>query len=161
MKCLNCNEITSNPKFCGKSCAAKYNNKIYKVKEKPKCLHCQSELQRGRKYCSNKCQGALVKKGIRDKILAREWVDARHLKSYLIELSGPVCSECNWSKKNPVTNKVPIEIDHIDGNASNNVLENVRLLCPNCQALTPTYKALNIGNGRHYRRQRYKEGKSY
>ena len=32
----------------------------------------------------------------------------------------------------------------------NNKLENLRLLCPNCHAQTPTYKAKNKGNGRNY-----------
>ena len=52
-------------------------------------------------------------------------------------------------------------IDHIDGNSENNNLSNLRVICPNCDSLTPTYKGLNKGNGRAYRRERYKEGKSY
>lgn len=38
---------------------------------------------------------------------------------------------------------IPLELDHIDGNSSNNNLENLRLLCPNCHALTPTYRGKN------------------
>lgn len=52
-------------------------------------------------------------------------------------------------------------MDHIDGNSENNDLDNLRLICCNCDAQTSTYKAKNIGKGRHYRRQRYAEGKSY
>ena len=65
---------------------------------------------------------------------------------------------CAWD-----FNKVSInvELEHIDGNSSNNTLENCILLCPNCHSLTHTYKNRNKGNGRAYRRQRYKEGKSY
>ena len=69
--------------------------------------------------------------------------------------------ECGWNKINPITNKVPIELEHIDGNSENNSLDNLKLLCPNCHSLTPTYKALNIGNGRYKRMKRYKDGKSY
>lgn len=47
------------------------------------------------------------------------------------------------------------------GRSDNNILENLRLVCPNCHALTPTYKGKNNGNGRARRRQRYREGKSY
>jgi len=36
-------------------------------------------------------------------------------------------------------------MDHIDGNTENNAKENLRLLCCNCHALTPTYKGKNIG----------------
>ena len=35
---------------------------------------------------------------------------------------------------------IPLELDHIDGNRRNNNLSNLRLLCPNCHASTPTYR---------------------
>ncbi|KKN52835.1 hypothetical protein LCGC14_0608870 [marine sediment metagenome] len=51
--------------------------------------------------------------------------------------------------------------DHINGNPEDNSLKNLRLICPNCDSQTFTYKNKNIGNGRYYRRKRYAEGKSY
>lgn len=42
---------------------------------------------------------------------------------------------------------IPLELDHVDGDRWNNTLENLRLLCPNCHAQTPTYRGRNIGNG--------------
>ena len=38
-----------------------------------------------------------------------------------------------------------LQLDHIDGDRSNNELGNLRLLCPNCHALTDTYCGRNIG----------------
>ena len=35
--------------------------------------------------------------------------------------------------------EAPLQLDHIDGNNSNNVLENLRLLCPNCHMQTETW----------------------
>ena len=35
---------------------------------------------------------------------------------------------------------IPLELDHVDGNRQNNHLDNLRLLCPNCHTLTPTYR---------------------
>lgn len=35
---------------------------------------------------------------------------------------------------------IPLELDHVDGNRRNNNLSNLRLLCPNCHASTPTYR---------------------
>jgi len=52
-------------------------------------------------------------------------------------------------------------LDHIDGDATNNRRENLRLICPNCDSQLPTYKSRNRGNGRAYRRQRYANGQSY
>ena len=52
-------------------------------------------------------------------------------------------------------------LDHIDGNSENNWRSNLRLVCPNCDSQLPTYKAKNKGSGRHVRRTRYAEGKSY
>jgi len=41
---------------------------------------------------------------------------------------------------------IPLELDHIDGDHFNNVLENLRVLCPNCHAKTPTYRGKNKKN---------------
>ena len=40
--------------------------------------------------------------------------------------------------------KIALEIDHIDGDNTNNELSNLRYLCPNCHALTDTYRGRNI-----------------
>ena len=38
---------------------------------------------------------------------------------------------------------ISLELDHIDGNNMNNQLSNLRYLCPNCHALTDTYRGKN------------------
>ena len=40
--------------------------------------------------------------------------------------------------------QIALEIDHIDGDNTNNELSNLRYLCPNCHALTDTYRGRNI-----------------
>lgn len=39
---------------------------------------------------------------------------------------------------------ISLEIDHIDGDNKNNEISNLRYLCPNCHALTDTYRGRNI-----------------
>ena len=52
------------------------------------------------------------------------------------------CAICNM---NPEWNNKPLtlQLDHIDGNHSNNNLNNLRLLCPNCHSQTDTYTGRN------------------
>ena len=37
-------------------------------------------------------------------------------------------------------------IDHIDGDATNWSIDNIRLVCSNCDSQLPTYKFKNRGN---------------
>lgn|SRR5208282_1387345 len=64
-------------------------------------------------------------------------------KKLLIFEHGERCQICGWHKVHSVTGNVPVELEHSDGNRGNNAYENVKLLCPNCHSLTPTYRALN------------------
>lgn len=76
---------------------------------------------------------------------------SKHIRVYMMEKYSNKCFRCGWCEVNPITNRVPLEIEHIDGNYKNNKEENLALICPNCHSLTSTYKALNKGNGREYR----------
>ena len=70
-------------------------------------------------------------------------VGSYKLKRYLLEANifQPICSSCSLVKW--LSGKIPLELDHIDGDNSNNELSNLRLLCPNCHALTDTYRGKN------------------
>lgn len=80
---------------------------------------------------------------------------SRHLKRYLLEKCGERCSVCKWNKRNVITGKVPLEVDHIDRDSDNNLESNLRIICPNCHSLTSNFRNLNKGSGRNWRRVRY------
>jgi hypothetical protein len=162
-KCTNCAQDLSyskrNNKFCSKSCSASYNNRGVRRHgcAPSNCLNCDSLLSKSSKsYCNNRCQNEyqwkekknLIEEG-KIKDLGKPQTQDKNLKKYLIDKNGEKCMQCGWCKINTHTNKIPIQIDHIDGNPQNQTLSNVRLLCPNCHALTPYYGSR--GSGRPWR----------
>lgn len=167
--------ISENRKFCSHSCSASLNNsnrvkntenynevkrKQYNKRKKKECLNCGKITTN--KYCSQTCQHEHKRNEVFKLIESGDTsLNSTKYKKYLIHVHGEKCMNCGWCEKNPTSNKIPIELEHIYGDSENNKLDNLRLLCPNCHSLTPTYKALNKGNGRHSRMVRYNEGKSY
>jgi len=138
-------------------------------KPRTKCPICSKEPARSYyKYCSNKCQQEYQyqvyidkwKSGKESGLMCLGLV-SRYVKKYLRRKFGDKCCLCGWSKINPKLGFSPLVADHIDGNWRNNAENNLRLLCPNCDSLTPTFAALNRGNGRKNRvlSKRAKEGR--
>jgi ribosomal protein L40E len=127
-----------------------------KKRLRPICFSCEHETARpSYKYCSNSCQ-----QEYEYQTYIREWKDgdrnglqslgivSNYVKRYLRIKFGDKCCICGWAEINPVTMKPPLVADHIDGNWRNNTESNLRLICPNCDALNPTYAGLNRGKGR-------------
>jgi hypothetical protein len=131
-------------------------------KPRPLCLcGCNREVPRPTyKFFSNQCQQnfeyqefiARWKDGKESGIQGKLGAISKHIKRYLRAKFDNKCKECGWSQQHPLTQIVPVEVDHINGNATDNQEENLRLLCPNCHSLTPNYRALNRGRGRPNRR---------
>ena len=130
------------------------------------CLDCNSLIKSKNKYCSNKCQQEYQytkyinewKNGLKSGMRG-DYQISMYIKTYLFKKFNYKCSKCGWSKTNPFTGNIPLEIDHIDGNYKNNNEDNLILLCPNCHSLTETYKGANLNSGRKSRSKYYINGK--
>ena len=134
------------------------------------CVVCGSRLQKhGKRYCSHSC-AAKAHWGSPEKI--RLWLagelnagrdvgnDKKNLtewaRNYLLEEANWKCTQCGWDTPHPKTGKPPLEVDHIDGNRRNNARENLQVLCPNCHALTSTYRRYNYRNVQELRKNEWK-----
>jgi hypothetical protein len=71
-------------------------------------------------YQTNKLRLRLIKEGIKDE-------------------KCEICGIEDWQGE-----RLAFELDHIDGNSNNHLLENLRVVCPNCHSQTETYRAKNI-----------------
>lgn len=127
--------------------------------KKGHCIVCGKEITDKHKYCSHECQQTHQyeeyvkrwKNGEEDGLIG-EYGISKHIRRYLFEKYDCKCQKCGWGEKNVITNYVPLQIHHKDGNYANNNEENLQLLCPNCHSLTETFGRLNK-NGRKGRKK--------
>lgn len=146
--CLSCNNSfnaqgkgRSKHKFCSKSCSAKYNNAKYPKRQK---IIKKSRQDKDLELLNS------WKQGIIDGGTSYGYVRS-FIRRYLFEKYKNKCSVCYFEGYNIKTKNSILQIDHIDGNALNNEEKNLRLLCPNCHAMTPTYGALNKNSARSWK----------
>jgi hypothetical protein len=52
------------------------------------------------------------------------------------------CELCGWAEQ-AKDGRIPLELDHVNGNHRDNRLGNLRILCPNCHSLQPTHRGKN------------------
>jgi predicted RNA-binding Zn-ribbon protein involved in translation (DUF1610 family) len=128
------------------------------------CKNCGNESpvsnQKLNIYCSNPCQ-----REWQSKERIRQWLEEGKdwntnipdwAKRTLGEKRGYHCEECGIDKHNEKI--LVLECDHIDGDHTNNNIDNLRLICPNCHSQSSNYKNKNRGNGRKHRRKDFIAG---
>jgi hypothetical protein len=115
------------------------------LKCKPETLERYLQIM-GITYVGN--QGSRGSKNDKTYISASEYIKNNYVSAHKLKLKliregikEHRCEVCNISEW--MSQKVPIELDHIDGNHYNNDMKNLRIICPNCHAQTSTNSGKN------------------
>ena len=175
-----------NNTFCSRSCATIYLNKnrgqrdietrakiastLSKKNITPAdikarnytCKYCGNEIKQG-KFCCVECFHKFnYEKKIKEWLSGKVFTRGGHqipefIRKYLFEKHNNQCEKCGWHEINPITGKIPLQIHHIDGDCTNNKIENLQLLCPNCHSLTETFGSLNENSKRFHRKKILKQ----
>ena len=121
--------------------------------EEYKCLNCESIIDGNKKFCSQKCSqeyrhNQAYKDFLEnnDKYCNGGYTPKRFKCEFLKEQDNK-CAICGCE---PIHNEKPLVfvLDHIDGDASNNSRNNLRMICPNCDSQLDTFKSKNKNSSR-------------
>ena len=146
-------------KFCNEQCAFDYRRSNIKPKYCMTCDVCDSKISPENK--SGLCSVCLKKKKDEEKI--QHWKETGDtgcgvattlrncIRDYIFEKQNQKCSICGlnnqWNGE-----ELHFILDHVDGDASNDFENNLRLICPNCDSQLDTYKSRNKNSARSYRK---------
>lgn len=75
------------------------------------------------------------------RFVKEKYLKPAHMIDAIVNLRGWECECCHnkeWNGK-----KIPLEVHHIDGDSTNNELDNLQLLCLNCHAQTDNFRSSN------------------
>lgn len=143
--CHTCGFETSNPSKMGGHVSSHVRRKEIQKRSYTlahKCEKCGKDYESGQKlgghkrYCGRSFDSLKT---------------AGAQRRAIVESMGHRCQICGLTEW--CGQPIPLELDHIDGNPENILRDNLRAICPNCHAQTPTYKGRNIGKVTNSRRQ--------
>ena len=139
--------------FCNKYCrdqAIKHNKLLFHNTKIIQCCKCGDDVEvdaRASKIKCEKCRAIKIKRKITDyhKVIRGEETTTSYtaLRLFLIKegIKKNKCEECGTSKWQG--KPLCIQLHHIDGNRKNNLLENLKMVCPNCHYQTKTWGVRN------------------
>lgn len=150
--CIKCNEPhDKDGKFCSRTCA---NSRSWsendKLKKSTAAKNSVKVTEQNRLNANNKEKIEAYKKTIiiRNDERLKEIMNINfndlNPKEQRFKIFKEQNCKCNNCKNDKwLDNEIPLELEHKDGNRKNNNRENLELLCPNCHALTLTWRGRN------------------
>ena len=151
MSCLNCEVETANPKFCGRSCAASYNNKLNPKRKRTRsytCDRCDGPCWPDRSYCGDcwvvvqeersierwehQTLADILSTGNANAASRYPYIRSLSRKKYLLSDRPKQCFECSYSLHFDVAHRKPISSFPLTATVAEiNDLDNLVPLCKN------------------------------
>lgn len=147
MECENCNKqhdgSYASGRFCSKQCSKAFCTKGKRAEISRKV----SEKLKGRQGHSKEKMLVIAKKVSQSRIERFQNASFEELgigskKVRILEEQNGCCISCNLSEW--LGEPIKFELDHIDGDKANNNRDNLRVMCPNCHSMTPTWRKKKI-----------------
>jgi hypothetical protein len=140
-QCLKCGEQhEKSGTYCSRSCA---NSRIFSDEAKLKKSIALKGKPAFRSHYDKEAQAAKSRQRWLEKYNATPFVELgiENRRRRVFEEQDYCCNKCGISEWQGF--KIPLELEHKDGNSTNNVRENLEGLCPNCHSITDTWRGRN------------------
>lgn len=136
----NSNSVSEIMRHFGLECDGANFRQFYKRAEKENLLNEIEKLKIRSKKNHNPVWNKHTKESFLELLKTNTTMSSAKIKKYLFKFDI-IENKCSLCPQGPTWNnkKLSLQLDHIDGNRHNNMLENFRIVCPNCHSQTETY----------------------
>jgi hypothetical protein len=137
-KCNKDHELSG--RFCSRSCAN--SRKFSEESNRKKSIALKGRPSKQSPYDRDKATEKLKETRLKKYLVTPfDELGMTNKRRRVFEEQNYCCSGCGISDWRGV--KIPLELEHKDGNNQNNNRENLEGLCPNCHSITETWRGRN------------------